>query len=42
MFKLLNGDDAPRIRIADTHDEIWDLAEFRGKMVVLHFGRGEY
>jgi peroxiredoxin len=42
MFKLMNGDPAPEIDGIDTHGEQWRLSDHRGKMVVLHFGRGEY
>ena len=42
MFKLRNGDPAPEIDLTDTHGERWRLPDHRGKMVVLHFGRGEY
>ena len=42
MFKLMNGDDAPEVELVDTAGETWRLSDFRGKMVVLHFCRGEY
>jgi peroxiredoxin len=42
MFKVLNGDPAPAIDLTDTHGERWQLSDHHGKMVVLHFGRGEY
>ena len=42
MFKLRNGDPAPAIDLTDTHGELWRLSDHLGKMVVLHFGRGEY
>jgi peroxiredoxin len=42
MFKLRNGDPAPAIDLTDTHGERWQLSDHLGKMVVLHFGRGEY
>lgn len=42
MFRLMNGDPAPEIALADTDGTIWRLSDHRGKMVVLHFGRGEY
>jgi peroxiredoxin len=42
MFKLMNGDPAPEIELADTNGQTWRLSERRGKMVVLHFCRGEF
>jgi peroxiredoxin len=42
MFKLQNGEPAPAIDLTDTHGERWRLSDHQGKMVVLHFGRGEY
>lgn len=42
MFKLMNGDDAPAIELPDTDGNIWRLNDYRGNMVLLHFGRGEY
>ena len=42
MFKLHNGDPAPPIELTDTHGEIFRLSDLLGKMVILHFGRGEY
>lgn len=42
MFKLRNGDPAPEIALPDTDGNTWRLSDCRGKMVVLHFGRGEY
>lgn len=42
MFTLKNGDAAPEIRLTDTRDQEWKLSEQGGKMVVLHFCRGEF
>jgi len=42
MFKLHNGDDAPEIQLTDTQGREWKLSDRRGKMVVLHFCRGEF
>ena len=42
MFKLKNGDPAPEIELTDVHGKKWRLSEQRGKMVLLHFCRGEY
>ncbi|MBI3944384.1 MAG: redoxin domain-containing protein [Armatimonadetes bacterium] len=39
---MRNGDLAPAIAVPDTDGEIWRLSDYRGKMVVLHFCRGEY
>lgn len=41
-FKLHNGEPAPEIRLKDTDGELLNLEDYRGKMVILHFGRGEY
>ena len=42
MFKLHNGDIAPEIELTDVHGNAWKLSDHRGKMVVLHFVRGEF
>ena len=42
MFKLQNGDDAPEIELTNTKGETWKLSDRLGKMVVLHFCRGEF
>jgi peroxiredoxin len=42
MFKLNNGDPAPEIVLRDARGEEWRLSDKRGKMVVLHFCRGEF
>ena len=42
MFKLQNGDPAPEIVLTDARGQEWKLSERLGKMVVLHFCRGEY
>lgn len=42
MFKHKNGDLAPDFTLIDCLDRPWTLSEFRGKMVCLYFGRGEY
>jgi len=42
MFKLKNGDPAPEIALRDARGNDWRLSDRRGKMVVLHFCRGEY
>ncbi len=42
MFKLQNGDQAPEIALTDTKGQEWKLSDHRGKMVILHFCRGEY
>ncbi len=42
MFKLQNGEAAPEVVLKDTHGEEWRLSDHKGKMVVLHFCRGEY
>jgi peroxiredoxin Q/BCP len=42
MFKLQNGDDAPEITLTSVTGEEWNLSQRRGKMVVLHFVRGEF
>jgi len=42
MFPLKNGDPAPEIALTDARGAQWRLSERKGKMVVLHFCRGEY
>jgi peroxiredoxin len=42
MFKLMNGDPAPEIELTDTEGKTWRLSDRRGKLVVLHFCRGEF
>ena len=42
MPKLKNGEPAPEVDLTDTHGEQWRLSDHRGRMVVMHFGRGEY
>ncbi len=42
MFVLKNGDAAPEIALIDVRGDVWKLSDQRGKMVVLHFCRGEY
>ena len=42
MFKLKNGDPAPEIELRDARGNDFKLSDRRGKMVVLHFCRGEY
>ena len=42
MFTLKNGDTAPEVELVDCDGETWRLSDYIGKMVVLHFGRGEY
>lgn len=42
MYKLLNGDSAPEIDLVDVRGNRWRLGDRLGKMVVLHFCRGEY
>lgn len=42
MFKLHNGDEAPEIFLPTVMGEEWKLSDRRGKMVVLHFVRGEF
>jgi peroxiredoxin len=42
MFKVMNGDPAPEIVLPDTAGNTWRLSDRRGKMVVLHFCRGEF
>ena len=42
MFPLKNGDVAPEIELTDVNGQAWKLSDHRGKMVVLHFCRGEY
>lgn len=42
MFKLKNSEPAPEICLTDARGNEWKLSDRRGKMVVLHFCRGEY
>jgi len=42
MFKLHNGDQAPSIALKSAQGNDWNLEEYRGKMVILLFGRGVY
>lgn len=42
MFPLKNGQPAPEIQLIDTRGQEWTLSERGGKMVVLHFCRGEF
>jgi peroxiredoxin len=42
MFALKNGDDAPEIALTSVQGNDWRLSNHRGKMVILHFCRGEY
>ena len=42
MFNLKNGDPAPEIALTDVRGAAWKLSEQSGKMVILHFGRGEF
>jgi peroxiredoxin Q/BCP len=42
MFKLHNGDIAPEIHLQSVTGEDWRLSDRRGKMVILHFVRGEF
>ena len=42
MCTLRNGDIAPEIVLHDARGNEWRLSDRRGKMVVLHFCRGEY
>jgi peroxiredoxin Q/BCP len=42
MFNLLNGDIAPEIELVDVRGKPWKLSDYRGKMVCIHFCRGEY
>lgn len=42
MFKVKNGEPAPEIELTDTEGNPWRLRDRRGKMVLLHFCRGEF
>jgi peroxiredoxin len=42
MFKLHNGEVAPDFSLTDVNGNAWRLSDHRGKMVILHFCRGEY
>ena len=42
MLSLVNGEPAPEIDLLDTEGERWRLSDFRGKMVIIHAGRGEF
>jgi peroxiredoxin len=42
MYTLKNGDLVPEIELRDTDGEVWRLSDFRGKMVCIHAGRGEF
>lgn len=42
MFKLLNGDAAPEIQLPSVNGKEWKLSDRLGKMVILHFVRGEF
>jgi peroxiredoxin len=42
MFNVKNGDPAPEIALPDAYGNLWRLSDQRGKMVVLHFCRGEF
>jgi len=42
MFKLKNGDAAPEIELRDVLGNDFKLSDRLGKMVVLHFVRGEF
>ena len=42
MFKLKNGDAAPEIELRDVLGNDFKLSDRRGKMVALHFVRGEF
>lgn len=42
MFTLKNGDRAPEIALNDVRGDQWKLSEQGGKMVILHFCRGEF
>jgi peroxiredoxin len=42
MFKLHNGDDAPEIHLTSVQGDEWKLSDRKGKMVALHFVRGEF
>lgn len=42
MPKLVNGEPAPDIALNDTEGNEWRLRDYRGKMVIIHAGRGEF
>ena len=42
MFLFQNGDIAPDFTLMSAQGEQWTLSDFRGRMVCLYFGRGEY
>lgn len=42
MFKIHNGDIAPEIQLTTVKGDEWRLSSQRGKMVILHFVRGEF
>lgn len=42
MPKLVNGEPAPDVVLKDTEGEVWRLSDYRGKMVIIHAGRGEF
>ena len=42
MLTLKNGDSAPEIVLTDARGQEWKLSEQGGKMVILHFCRGEF
>lgn len=42
MFKLNINDDAPDFTLVDVYDQSWTLSDFKGKMTMLYFARGEY
>ena len=42
LLPLVNGEPAPEIDILDTDGEHWRLSDFRGRMVIIHAGRGEF
>lgn len=42
MAVLINGEAAPDFLLIDTKGEGWKLSDHKGKMVILHFCRGEY
>ena len=42
MFALQNGDPAPEVDLVDARGNRWRLSSHHGKMVILHFCRGEY
>lgn len=42
MFALKNGEAAPDIQLTAVQGGQWKLSEQGGKMVILHFCRGEF